>query len=673
MTYSVIEDFKRGLDRRRTIDTSPAGSLWECVNAHITRGGDIEKRKAFELKYSLPVGTFGMHATAASVYVFGSIADPGMPSGVTYQRLQHQDNTTAMAAILKTENYDGKIYAIAEFVDGDVFHYYDGSRVTSWDTVAASIADNDQVATTLAGKLDQLAEVDASAVGTVITVTGTTIGDSRTITSSATNFGSVNDQTLVTANVQPAWFDTFATVSFDLTGGASGSVNSVTINGVDVLGAPVAFNTDLATTALDVATQINTYVSSPEYSATADGVKVTISYQSATSTPNGYVIAPATTTITTGNIVNMNGGDVNAVQIDTITVGGTFEVADEFTVTIDGLDYKASGASSGTGNFVKTYKSKIYSLVSSLLYFCASNNPTSWGSGIGAGFVNLSNHAAGSEELTSIEVYNQFLAVFSRSVIQTWHVESDDANNIQNQVLYNTGTSSPDSVTSFGDADVFYLSDTGVRSLRARDSSNAAAVSDVGTAIDSYITDHMASLSEQEVKDAVAVIEPKDGRYFLALDGRIYVFSYFPGSKVSAWSTYETGFTVSSFTTLKGRLYARSGDSIYLYGGTDNATYDTSRVEVQLPFYDGGKPATKKELKGVDISSVNNWDVNILVNPNDLNDYVRVGDLSGVTYMDENAAAVGISSHFAPNMVCETDGPAKISNVAMHFTKAYKD
>ncbi|MDR9437541.1 MAG: hypothetical protein RI563_11715, partial [Thiohalophilus sp.] len=172
MAYVLVEDFKRGLDRRRSMDTTPAGSLWECINAHISRGGEIEKRKAFVSKYSLPAGeTFGLHATGTALYTFGSAASPGVPAGVTYQRLQHPDGSTAMSAILYTENFDGKVYAIAEFTDGNIYHYYNGSRVTTWDGIATSVSSNNQVANALAIKINQEADYSASATTNVVTIT----------------------------------------------------------------------------------------------------------------------------------------------------------------------------------------------------------------------------------------------------------------------------------------------------------------------------------------------------------------------------------------------------------------------------------------------------------------------------------------------------------------------
>jgi hypothetical protein len=47
MAYIALQNFNRGLDSRRSELTSAPGTLSQCENAHITVGGEVEKRKAF--------------------------------------------------------------------------------------------------------------------------------------------------------------------------------------------------------------------------------------------------------------------------------------------------------------------------------------------------------------------------------------------------------------------------------------------------------------------------------------------------------------------------------------------------------------------------------------------------------------------------------------------------
>lgn len=89
-------------------------------------------------------------------------------------------------------------------------------------------------------------------------------------------------------------------------GGTQGSVSSITVNSIEVLGKPVPFNTTLAQTAADVATQINSFASdpaytagAPKYSASSAAAVVTIAAGSGTgASPNGYAVAATVTTAT---------------------------------------------------------------------------------------------------------------------------------------------------------------------------------------------------------------------------------------------------------------------------------------------------------------------------------------------------------------------------------------
>ncbi len=82
MAYVHVIDFRGGLDRRKSIVTLQAGALWVGDNVVLTRGNEIEKRRAFAATVTLPAGTVGLATTAVNVYVFGSGVAPAMPGGV---------------------------------------------------------------------------------------------------------------------------------------------------------------------------------------------------------------------------------------------------------------------------------------------------------------------------------------------------------------------------------------------------------------------------------------------------------------------------------------------------------------------------------------------------------------------------------------------------------------
>lgn len=136
-----------------------------------------------------------------------------------------------------------------------------------------------------------------------------------------------------------------------LTVGGSGSVDTITVNSVEVLGAAVAFNATLSQTAADVASQINRNKSNPEYTATSSGAVVTIKALPGTgTTPNGYVVASTTTTITKTD-ANMAGGvvAVNGLKFDLSSAGIMSKLSTQ--------SWSGVNAATGTAGWFRQYGS----------------------------------------------------------------------------------------------------------------------------------------------------------------------------------------------------------------------------------------------------------------------------------------------------------------------------
>jgi len=335
MPYILITDFKAGLDVRRLPEAATPGSLTTLINAHINRGGEIEKRLSFVSKYTIPTGTFGLQATTSALYVFGSGTDPGVPSGLTYQRLQHPD-ALAMSSITHSEVFGGKIYAIAKYSDGTEYAFFDGALVTDWldGIVRSTDTDNDGIATALATLVNADPNVTGTSTTNVVTIEGAA-GETFSVTSDADNGtgNATDDQTATALKTQTAIAGqpevlavgkiqitggeepTAATGSIDLTAGASGSVDTITVNSIDILGGSEAFNTDLSTTATNVAATITANTSTPNYNAAAAGAVITITAEKVDGADaNALAVDGTSTTITLGNKVNMSGGITRRLQ-----------------------------------------------------------------------------------------------------------------------------------------------------------------------------------------------------------------------------------------------------------------------------------------------------------------------------------------------------------------------
>jgi hypothetical protein len=333
----------------------------------------------------------------------------------------------------------------------------------------------------------------------------------------------------------------------------------------------------------------------------------------------------------------------------------------------------------GKGYYVRTYKSKIYAILGKLLSFSCVGSPLKWHNFtdagppvvdyIGAGNINLSTQDADSEILTSLEVYYDSLAVFSSEAVQIWAVASDPLKNELSQVLRNAGTTAPRSPLQYGSGDVLYLDQSGIRSLKAKDSSNSAAVSDIGSPVDPTVQAmHLDALIGPDMDKAIALLEPSVGRFWMVFPTRILVLSYFPGPKITAWSQFNLAFTAAHAVTCGGRIFLRdTADNIWIYGGIDGTAYDNCGVEIRLPYLDGKKPGHKKQFAAVDATVSGTWTVKVSLDFNNPEAEETVATISVPTWNAGAGELQGYDSHFSLRFYNTDAAPATLSNCAIHY------
>ena len=238
----------------------------------------------------------------------------------------------------------------------------------------------------------------------------------------------------------------------------------------------------------------------------------------------------------------------------------------------------------------------------------------------GAGFIVIKDQYASPSDVIAIASYQGKLAVFCRWCIQLWNINADPSLYSIAQTLQNIGSMAPLSIQSVGDLDVLFLSDTGLRSLRVRDSSNNAYVVDLGSPIDDLILDDLLIGGDNSL--ACAIIEPLTGRYWLHLKGTIYVLSYYPTLRITAWTTYlptyadangnQVSFTPEKFIVHQGRVFCLAIDGkIFLYGGEDNITYDSCVCSVELPWLDNKTPYVQKTSELINVAMSGSWQVDV--------------------------------------------------------------
>tara|TARA_R110002096_G_scaffold73288_8_gene173859 strand:- start:1278 stop:3293 length:2016 start_codon:yes stop_codon:yes gene_type:complete len=662
--------------------TATPGSLIELTNAHITRGGEIEKRPAFVELATLPSNTIGLAAAGGQIYVFGSDAvssvtfAAGTPSNISYIRLQHPSGE-ALTDVLSSDFYNGQIYAAARFADGRIFHYYNGVRITDWfdgrarstfEVTAGSAGGTAATASITvtggtANPSDNLRVLRINNVDLIASPVAHTGTDSTTATNIATAITSGSHGYTaaasgavitisaplvgITYNAFQLTFEIQGAVTMGsvvhMSGGVDNAVTNITVNGVPIIGSQVVWGTSHSYTASQIAKEINDFPSSPEYEATAINQFVNI-------------------------ISKESGSSFNNLAVAIVSAGNVTTAFDPVSQTyLDGGANASSVQGYTPGAFVRPVKTKMYALSDSLLHFSGIDDPTEWNdTSTGAGFINLANHSRGSEDLKSIASYFNNIAVFAEEAVQIWFVDPDANLNQQIQVLQNTGTIAPDSVVEFGDNDVFYLNLSGIRSLRSRDSSNAAFVGDIGNPIDSLIVADIRT-NRAAAEEAQAILEPRDGRYFLSIGSKVYVFSFFPSSKVSAWSIYEPGFVVDRWAYDGRQTLCRSGNKLYSLGGENGNTYDASEVVVQMPFLDASAPATYKTFSSLDVTCENTWTVSVATDPQDISLREEVATVHQTTFGLGRVTLSGYSTHLAPRLVCSSSGAAKLGNLAIHY------
>lgn len=326
------------------------------------------------------------------------------------------------------------------------------------------------------------------------------------------------------------------------------------------------------------------------------------------------------------------------------------------------------------GRCARTYGQKVYVGVGPILRFSGLNEPTEWLEdleadpqvGVGSGFINLGNQANGTREILALSEYADQMAIFTRQDVQIWSISVDPSANVRLQTLTNTGALSTDSVVPYGDIDVFFLAPSGIRSLKARDSTDAAFASDIGSAIDSLIIKKTrADLAV--ARRAKATMEPLNGRYMLAIGREVYVFNYFPGSKISAWTRYFLPGEPEAWLATPERLFTRVGNTVYEYGGADQATYDDTAVVLETPFLDAERPANMKELTKINAACEGLWRVEVALDPNTPDDFQLIGEVENSTFNTPAIPVDGESTAFRFRFTSLNDGPAVFSRFTFHF------
>jgi hypothetical protein len=338
------------------------------------------------------------------------------------------------------------------------------------------------------------------------------------------------------------------------------------------------------------------------------------------------------------------------------------------------------------GYNVRTYKEKMYGVNGRYLFFSAVGDPTIWQdpppdtegnvAHNGSGFINVGSNDADSENLVSMEVYYDKMALFSTLSCQLWFLDPDPALNQYYQTLRDAGTVAPASVRQYVANDVYFLGAHGIRSLRARDLTTTAAVADVGSPLDPVIQELLAIRGQQwGAWQSISLLSPRTGRIWVAMGDRIYVLSNFASPNISAWSVYVPGFNIDiqGMAFADPYIYVRSTTGmIWRYGSTGAQIYDSCPVSFTTPFLSFDKPASYKFYQGFDAICSNTpgstWNVQASFDPTVTpTPYDQICTVDGPTVMDGRIPISGRGTHIQLVVSHQAPGPATFSKLFIHY------
>ena len=358
------------------------------------------------------------------------------------------------------------------------------------------------------------------------------------------------------------------------------------------------------------------------------------------------------------------------------TADGTVE--HYYQDAVDGVT--ASVVPDGKGAYIRTYQSKMYAVQNQTIYYSAVGDPTDWTTTAnGAGFINAATNDAEAVDLQGIEVYYDKLAIFSSRAIQIWNMDPDPENNAQDQTVRSIGVAGRATPRQYGPGDILFLAPSGIRSLQARDSSNSASVSDVGSPIDLDIQTKIEMDPAGVLVNARTMLEDLTGRFWMMFSDEIFVLSLFPGPRVSAWSRYmpthsgDTPFTPEDLVDAAGYVCVRASNGrIYVLGGEDRFTYDNCTAEFQMPYLGFEKPANWKQYLGFDAAVDGTWDIEFSLDPDNIV-WEEIGTITKSTYCDQRIAFRGYSPACSIKMRSTFAGRARVANVALHYSLSKDD
>lgn len=126
MRTETLTTIKGGLNRLRTKGAALKDSLFELLNGYVTTEKTVKVRPGTVLDHTLPAGTVGLTAFGGKLHVFASSLVAGIDEDFfTLHILRSPEGAAfSLSTIHFAEPFLGFLYVVAEFSDGNIYHYW---------------------------------------------------------------------------------------------------------------------------------------------------------------------------------------------------------------------------------------------------------------------------------------------------------------------------------------------------------------------------------------------------------------------------------------------------------------------------------------------------------------------------------------------------------------------
>lgn len=133
MAQFVIEDFRGGLDFRKSIITSKSGTLRQAANVNVSRGGELEKRLAWTPIYSASPNSVGLASNNSALFTFGTDTTAFVAPSIQNIQCLHPAGSKPVR-IVDSCTFRGRPFVVLAFANGDVLPFYDGALIAAFYT-----------------------------------------------------------------------------------------------------------------------------------------------------------------------------------------------------------------------------------------------------------------------------------------------------------------------------------------------------------------------------------------------------------------------------------------------------------------------------------------------------------------------------------------------------------